>query len=247
MWHFHLCVNINLFSSKPFLFSILPWRLIVQNQIESLLKICSLVWPLPGLPMEIPVHTYPRISHPEKCYSPSRFILHLKWQRGTLGKRKLSQTDFSFLSSCLEGRVGGLVIQWHVHLPLCKILTWLPLKIFHEVNASCVDSISAASFILGGNGYSIEFSHFQTNEYIEEVLRKYESLEKSYFPNGLQLEIGTSCGNIFGEISGTRSLLLCVRVSQGNSLIRFPAPSLSLYRKWRLYICPAFRGSRHFK
>ena len=57
----------------------------------------------------------------------------------------------------------------------------------------------------------------------------------------------TSCGNIFGEISGTRSLLLCVRVSQGNSLIRFPAPSLSLYRKWRLYICPAFRGSRHFK
>ena len=142
MWHFHLCVNyIKLFSFKTFLFSILSWRLIVQNQIESLLKICSLVWPLPGLPMEIPVHTYPRISHPEKCYSPSRFILHLKWQRGTLGKRKLSQTDFSFLSSCLEGRVGGLVIQWHVHLPLCKILTHLPLKIFPGVSAFCVDSI----------------------------------------------------------------------------------------------------------
>ena len=60
------------------------------------------------------------ISHPEKCYSPSRFILHLKWQRGTLGKRKLSQTDFSFPSSCLEGRVGGLVIQWHVHLPSAR-------------------------------------------------------------------------------------------------------------------------------
>ena len=109
-----------------------------------------------------------RISHPEKCYSPSRFILHLKWQRRTLGKRKLSQTDFSFLSSCLEGRVGGLVIQWHVHLPLCKILTHLPLKIFPGVSASCVDSIAAASFILGGDGNSIEFSHFQTNEFIEE-------------------------------------------------------------------------------
>ena len=128
---------------------------------ENLLSCLASAWIANG-------NSRAHISHPEKCYSPSRFILHLKWQRGTLGKRKLSQTDFSFPSSCLEGRVGGLVIQWHVHLPLCKILTWLPLKIFHEVNASCVDSISAASFILGGNGYSIEFSHFQTNEYIEE-------------------------------------------------------------------------------